>query len=74
MFHNYVKQAKFEGRDDRLRDFAWGAIVDSVAGSAGGVGVGCGVVWFGYGASMVWCGVVWCGLGLDMVRVWCGAV
>ncbi len=33
--HNYVKQARFDGRADRLRDTAWGLIVDSVAGTAG---------------------------------------
>jgi hypothetical protein len=32
--HNYVKQARFDGRADRLLK-AWGLVVDSVAGTAG---------------------------------------
>lgn len=35
MVHNYVKQARFDGRLDRLRDVAWGIIVDNVAEQAG---------------------------------------
>jgi hypothetical protein len=35
MVHNYLKQARFDGRDDRAQN-AWGFIVGTVKGQAGG--------------------------------------
>ena len=35
MVHNYLKQARFDGRDDRAQN-AWGFIVDTVKDEAGG--------------------------------------
>ena len=36
MVHNYVKQARFDGREDRLRQHAWGTVVGAVKAQAGG--------------------------------------
>ena len=35
MIHQYVKQARFDGRDDRLRAHAWSTIVGAVKKQAG---------------------------------------
>ncbi len=35
MMHNYVKQAQFDGTQERLRDYAWHMVVEGVLGVAG---------------------------------------